>query len=214
MVLYGNILHVVIVQLKKIHKCISSKVQYTSFTYKFFKHNFTLFIYSRQKNIEVTCILKILDLYVYSFGWRLVDPPSILPSIVEKKCYFCSCYLNMGKTHVKTLYTWNIKVTLSHFRDRKSKWKSFLKSVQLKLNKLQFTSAISGLASIRLCRFYNTVLPPISHIIAETRNTLTQASKNGRKPYLFPQKKFVSVFYAKNTFNTIYYFKRKNFNCA
>ena len=29
-----------------------------------------------------------------------------------------------------------------------------------------------------------------------TRNTfnLTQASKNGRKPYLFPQKKFVSVF--------------------
>ena len=31
-----------------------------------------------------------------------------------------------------------------------------------------------------------------------TRNTLTQASKNGRKPYLFPQKKFVSVFYAMN----------------
>ena len=47
-----------------------------------------------------------------------------------------------------------------------------------------------------------------------TRNTLTQASKNGRKPYLFPQKKFVSVFYAINIFNTIYYFKPTNFNCA
>ena len=33
-----------------------------------------------------------------------------------------------------------------------------------------------------------------------TRNTLTQASKNGRKPYLFPQKKFISVFYAINIF--------------
>ena len=30
--------------------------------------------------------------------------------------------------------------------------------------------------------------------------------RNGRKPYLFPQKKFVSVFYAINIFNTIYYF--------
>ena len=47
-----------------------------------------------------------------------------------------------------------------------------------------------------------------------TRNALTQASKNGRKPYLFPQKKFVSVFYAINTFNTICYFKPTNFNCA
>ena len=36
-----------------------------------------------------------------------------------------------------------------------------------------------------------------------TRNTLTQASKNGRKPFLFPQKKFVSVFYAINIFNII-----------
>ena len=44
-----------------------------------------------------------------------------------------------------------------------------------------------------------------------TRNTLTQASKNGRKPYLLPQKKFVSVFYAINIFNTIYYFKPTNF---
>ena len=26
-----------------------------------------------------------------------------------------------------------------------------------------------------------------------TRNTLTQAKKNGREPYLFPQKKFISV---------------------
>ena len=47
-----------------------------------------------------------------------------------------------------------------------------------------------------------------------TRNTLTQASKNGRKPYLFPQNKFVSVFYAINIFNTIYYFKPTKFNCA
>ena len=47
-----------------------------------------------------------------------------------------------------------------------------------------------------------------------TRNTLTQASKNGRKPHLFPQKKFVRVFYAINIFNTIYYFKTTNFNCA
>ena len=47
-----------------------------------------------------------------------------------------------------------------------------------------------------------------------TRNTLTQASKNGRKPYLFPQNKFVSVFYVINIFNTIYYFKPTNFNCA
>ena len=41
-----------------------------------------------------------------------------------------------------------------------------------------------------------------------------QASKNGRKPYVFPQKKFVSMFYAINIFNTIYYFKPTNFNCA
>ena len=47
-----------------------------------------------------------------------------------------------------------------------------------------------------------------------TRNILTQASKNGCKPYFFPQKKFVSVFYAINIFNTIYYFKPTNFNCA
>ena len=47
-----------------------------------------------------------------------------------------------------------------------------------------------------------------------TRNTLTQASKNGRKPNLFHQKKFVSVFYAINIFNTIYYFKPTNFNFA
>ena len=47
-----------------------------------------------------------------------------------------------------------------------------------------------------------------------TRNTLTQASTNGRKPYLFPQKKFISVFYAINIFNTIYYFKPTNFICA
>ena len=45
-------------------------------------------------------------------------------------------------------------------------------------------------------------------------NTLTQASKNGRKPYLFPRKKSVSKFYAINIFNTIYYFKPTNFNCA
>ena len=47
-----------------------------------------------------------------------------------------------------------------------------------------------------------------------TRNTLTQTSKNGRKPYLFSQKIFVSVFYAINIFNTIYYFKPTNFICA
>ena len=47
-----------------------------------------------------------------------------------------------------------------------------------------------------------------------TRNTLTQASKNGRKLYSFPQKKFVIVFYAINIFNTIYYFKPTNINCA
>ena len=44
-----------------------------------------------------------------------------------------------------------------------------------------------------------------------TRNTLTQASKNGCKPHLFPQKKFVSMFYA---FNTIYFFKPTNFHCV
>ena len=38
-----------------------------------------------------------------------------------------------------------------------------------------------------------------------------QASKNGRKPHMFPQKKFVSMFYAINIFNTIYYFKPTNF---
>ena len=48
----------------------------------------------------------------------------------------------------------------------------------------------------------------------QTRNTLTQASNNGRKPYLFPQKKIVSVFYVINIVNTINYFKRTNFNCA
>ena len=53
-----------------------------------------------------------------------------------------------------------------------------------------------------------------SSIKKYTRNTLTQASKNGRKPYLFPQKKFVSVFYAITIINTIYYFKPTNFNYA
>ena len=48
-----------------------------------------------------------------------------------------------------------------------------------------------------------------THIKIKTRNTLTQASKNGHKPYLFPQKKFVSVLYAKYIFNNIYYFKRQ-----
>ena len=48
--------------------------------------------------------------------------------------------------------------------------------------------------------------------LKQTRNTLAQASKNGRKPYLFPQKKFVSVFYAINIFNTMYYFKPTNLN--
>ena len=43
---------------------------------------------------------------------------------------------------------------------------------------------------------------------------MTQASKNCRKPYLFPQKKFISVFYAINIFNTIYFFKPTNFICA
>ena len=38
--------------------------------------------------------------------------------------------------------------------------------------------------------------------------------RTGRKPYLFPQKEFVSVFYATNIFYTIYYFKPTNFNCA
>ena len=40
----------------------------------------------------------------------------------------------------------------------------------------------------------------------QTRKTLTQASKNGRKPYLFLHKKFVRVFYAINIFTAIYYF--------
>ena len=47
-----------------------------------------------------------------------------------------------------------------------------------------------------------------------TRNTMTQASKKDCKPYLYPQKKFVSVFYSINIFNTIYYFKPTNFNFA
>ena len=47
-----------------------------------------------------------------------------------------------------------------------------------------------------------------------TRKILAQASKNGRKPYLFPYKKFVSVFYAINILNTLYYFNPTNFNCA
>ena len=38
--------------------------------------------------------------------------------------------------------------------------------------------------------------------------------KERPQPYLFPLKKFVSVFYAINIFNTIYYFKSTNFNCA
>ena len=58
---------------------------------------------------------------------------------------------------------------------------------------------------------YITRIYDIIHLC--TRNTLTQASKNGRKPHLFPQKKFVSVFYA-NIFNTIYYFKPTNLNCV
>ena len=37
-------------------------------------------------------------------------------------------------------------------------------------------------------------------VLTGTRNTLMQGPKNGRKPYLFPQKKFVSMFYAINIF--------------
>ena len=46
--------------------------------------------------------------------------------------------------------------------------------------------------------------PGMICITGTTRNTLTQASKNGCKPYLFPQKKFVSVFYAIHIINTMY----------
>ena len=42
--------------------------------------------------------------------------------------------------------------------------------------------------------------PSFLHIMIIKINTLMQASKNGRKPYLFPQKKFVSVFYAISIF--------------
>ena len=48
------------------------------------------------------------------------------------------------------------------------------------------------------------------HATVWTRNTLTEASKNSRKSYLFPQKKFVSLLYAINIFNTIYNFKPTN----
>ena len=63
--------------------------------------------------------------------------------------------------------------------------------------------------SLRRSLQYKTRLFPHKQ---HTRNTLTQASKNRRKHYLFPQRKFVSVFYAIYTFNTIYYFKPTNFN--
>ena len=40
------------------------------------------------------------------------------------------------------------------------------------------------------------------------------ATKSGRKLSLFPHEKFISVFYAINIFNTIYYIQPTNFNCA
>ena len=58
----------------------------------------------------------------------------------------------------------------------------------------------------------NQILYPIGSM--NTKNTLTQASKNGRKPYSFPQKKYVSMFYAINLPNTIDHLKPTNFNCA
>ena len=60
----------------------------------------------------------------------------------------------------------------------------------------------------------NVSADSIKHHNIQTRSTLMQASKNSQKPYLFPQKKFISVymFYAINILNTIYYFKLTNLN--
>ena len=49
--------------------------------------------------------------------------------------------------------------------------------------------------------------------VKEEQETHWRKRQNVRKPYLFPQKKFVSVFYVINIFNTIYYFKPTNFKC-
>ena len=69
-------------------------------------------------------------------------------------------------------------------------------------------TCVNSLTVIQTCTLHKVCM------MIKTRNTLTQASKNGRKPYLFPQNKFVSVFYAINIFYTIYYFKPTNFNCT
>ena len=58
------------------------------------------------------------------------------------------------------------------------------------------------------------LIPKKKTTTTKTKNTLTQASKNGLKPYLFPQKTYVKMFYAINIFNAICYFKPTNFNCA
>ena len=68
-----------------------------------------------------------------------------------------------------------------------------------------FQSDIVVWATSRVFRMsHSNLRKRIKH---STRNTLTWASKNWRKPYLFLQKKFISVFYAINIFNTISYFK-------
>ena len=66
------------------------------------------------------------------------------------------------------------------------------------MSRSKWNSLLNGLIDVRLCET-NKMMNRINIL---TRNTLTQASKNGRNSYLFPQKKSVSVFYAKN----IYYY--------
>ena len=60
---------------------------------------------------------------------------------------------------------------------------------------------VKKITSSKTCHAWNVKINQL-----KTRNTLTQASKNGRKHYLFPQKKFVSVFYAINKFTFTFYF--------
>ena len=114
-----------------------------------------------------------------------------------KKSSTCFCFSSKGCYNQKTAFIKTCFVSTVYF------WNLVFSAF--------LQSDVSFLKSLNNRSFFVWF---ISWIIYKTRNTLTQASKNDRKPHLFPQKKCVSVFNAINIFNTIYYFKPTNFNCA
>ena len=75
-----------------------------------------------------------------------------------------------------------------------------------------FIDSLSGLLNDQ--HFYHIIdISQYSMSLIEQETHWRKRAKNGRRPYLFHQKKFVRVLYAINIY-IIYNFKPTNFNCA